>query len=328
MTSCKGKKKFYGLILAARWILSVSRGQKQWTMEKVAPETIQEIRKRFHQVADKIVACSLPWTPWALTHLLDIDDSRSAIPAELILYQAFVGKGRTGIGQRDPAVQVYSVSCIASIWTVNLLIFVVPCWQGKLCRGIFWRRGCQNILQMQRRTIWLQAHALLYGARRLKGQGFVWTNGWFCEAYRQHRIGDDSPAQERPDVSSYAQTLQGYFQSLEAHVTRHSWLVLKYINLPVRALVICVHKAYIQMQKGYVIVPQESRVGWSTWAGWDCWTPRPIWRLWPKRKAIVTRQEPRQLSNRSRPKIVPTNVELPSWRSRMQIWDIWWVVDM
>ena len=93
-------------------------------MEKVAvtPEYIQEIRKRFHAAADKIVACALPWTPWALAHLLEIDDSNYEIPAELILYQTLTGKGRTGIGQRDPKVQVHSPSYIACIYRVSQFI--------------------------------------------------------------------------------------------------------------------------------------------------------------------------------------------------------------
>ena len=84
-------------------------------MEKVAPEYIQEIRKRFHEAADKITEISLPWTPWALTHLLDIDDSKYAIPAEFILLQALTGKGRTGIGQRHPKIKVHSPSYITYI---------------------------------------------------------------------------------------------------------------------------------------------------------------------------------------------------------------------
>ena len=145
-------------------------------MEKVAPETIELIRKRLHEAAAKIIKCSLPWTPWALAHLLDIDDSSSAIPAELILYQALRGKGRTGIGQCDPIIQVHSASCIECILVFNLLTFVVSvsCWQGKLCRG---RYAWRITFQMWRQTICQHPLALLYGARRLKGQDFVWSNG-------------------------------------------------------------------------------------------------------------------------------------------------------
>ena len=115
----------------------------------VAPEVIEAIRKRFHQVADKIVETSLPWTPWALTHLLNIDDSSSAIPDEFILYQALKSRGRAGIGQHDPIAQVFASSSTTHIRTFNLLIVVVPCWQGKLCRGILYRGRCQNLFQMQ-----------------------------------------------------------------------------------------------------------------------------------------------------------------------------------
>ena len=76
-------------------------------MKTVVPEYIQEIRKRFHEAAVKITDISLPWTPWALTHMLNIDDSNYAIPAELILVEALTGKGRTGIGQRHPKIQVH-----------------------------------------------------------------------------------------------------------------------------------------------------------------------------------------------------------------------------
>ena len=89
--------------------------------EIVCPKVIESIRKRFHERADDIVACSLPWTPWALTHLLNIDDSSSAIPAELILYQALLGKGRSGVAQCHPTVQV-CLSCCTHIRAFNLLI--------------------------------------------------------------------------------------------------------------------------------------------------------------------------------------------------------------
>ena len=74
----------------------------------ITAETIAKVRDAFVSKRGEIVRHTKPWTPWALAHLLEIDDTKSAVPAEVILYKALRGKGRTGIGQRDAVVQVQS----------------------------------------------------------------------------------------------------------------------------------------------------------------------------------------------------------------------------
>ena len=80
---------------------------------------ITHVWNDFLRKTQKIVKHTKPWTPWALVHLLEIDDSNSAVPAEIILYKAFRGKGRTGIGQRDTVVQVQSIKSF--VFTFGLI---------------------------------------------------------------------------------------------------------------------------------------------------------------------------------------------------------------
>ena len=51
-------------------------------LQRVPQDIIWEIRKKFTSLHKKIKAFKKPWPPWALVHLLDIDDKDSPIPAE------------------------------------------------------------------------------------------------------------------------------------------------------------------------------------------------------------------------------------------------------
>ena len=44
--------------------------------------------QKFVEKSEQIVTFRKPWTPWALVALLNIDDSKTDLPAELILYKA------------------------------------------------------------------------------------------------------------------------------------------------------------------------------------------------------------------------------------------------
>ena len=57
---------------------------------------------------DLILTHKQPWTPWALTYLLEIDDSKSSVPAEVILYNALKSSRPNRIAIQDSDVQVYS----------------------------------------------------------------------------------------------------------------------------------------------------------------------------------------------------------------------------
>ena len=67
--------------------------------QKAVPEDILElVRRKFVAKQDVIVAHSKPWTPWALAQLLEIDDTHTAQPAEIILYTALKVSAPNRIG--------------------------------------------------------------------------------------------------------------------------------------------------------------------------------------------------------------------------------------
>ena len=66
-------------------------------LQRVPQDIIWEIRRKFTSLHKKIKAFEKPWPPWALVHLLDIDDKDSPIPAEKILYQALEGRKNGGL---------------------------------------------------------------------------------------------------------------------------------------------------------------------------------------------------------------------------------------
>ena len=70
---------------------------------------IDYVRDQFVKCRETIVSCSKPWPPWALVELLNIDDSKESVPAELILYKALRRVPRMGIQIKDEIVQVCSV---------------------------------------------------------------------------------------------------------------------------------------------------------------------------------------------------------------------------
>ena len=70
---------------------------------------IANVRQKFVEKSEEIVAFKKPWTPWALVALLNIDDSKTDLPAELILYEALRKKRkRLGIAITT-AVQVLEI---------------------------------------------------------------------------------------------------------------------------------------------------------------------------------------------------------------------------
>lgn len=58
---------------------------------------LSNVRQKFVEKSKQIVEFRKPWTPWALVALLNIDDSQTDLPAELILYAA-LQKKRTRLG--------------------------------------------------------------------------------------------------------------------------------------------------------------------------------------------------------------------------------------
>ena len=50
--------------------------------------TLDRVRTNFVAKQDIILSHSKPWTPWALAHLIEIDDTNTAEPAEFIMYKA------------------------------------------------------------------------------------------------------------------------------------------------------------------------------------------------------------------------------------------------
>ena len=76
------------------------------TPQVVDQETLDRVRANFVLKKEAILAHSKPWTPWALTHLLEIDDSNTLLPAELILYKALKASAPNRITFQDAAVQV------------------------------------------------------------------------------------------------------------------------------------------------------------------------------------------------------------------------------
>ena len=69
-------------------------------------EIIKSIRAKFIEKRHEIISCSKPWPPWALVALLDIDDSKTSLPAELLLKEALAGETRMGITIKDEVIQV------------------------------------------------------------------------------------------------------------------------------------------------------------------------------------------------------------------------------
>lgn len=78
----------------------------------IPAKIIAKVRENFARKSAEIVAHTKPWTPWGLAHLLEIDDSKSEVPYEAILYKALRGKGRHGIANRNPVVQVCACACM------------------------------------------------------------------------------------------------------------------------------------------------------------------------------------------------------------------------
>ena len=65
-------------------------------LQEVPKDILDKIRNKFAAAKETILDCSKPWPPWALVHLLDIEDSDSPVPAEIMLYQALQRPNRVG----------------------------------------------------------------------------------------------------------------------------------------------------------------------------------------------------------------------------------------
>ena len=74
---------------------------------QVDPEILARIRVNFVKKQQLILDHKKPWTPWALTYLLEIDDSKTAIPAEIILYKALKASRKNRTDIQNVIVQVY-----------------------------------------------------------------------------------------------------------------------------------------------------------------------------------------------------------------------------
>ena len=99
------------------------------TTEQISQETIEEIRQKFIQKRQAILSFTKPWPPWALVHLLEIDDTDFPIPAEIMLYQALEGRKIGGIRINDSVVQVWhswrtELSCPGNAIIVRVILFV------------------------------------------------------------------------------------------------------------------------------------------------------------------------------------------------------------
>lgn len=74
---------------------------------QVDPEILACVRANFVKNQQLILDHKKPWTPWALTYLLEIDDSKTVIPAEIILYKALKASRTNRTDIQNVAVQVY-----------------------------------------------------------------------------------------------------------------------------------------------------------------------------------------------------------------------------
>ena len=77
-------------------------------------ELVYAAKIKLKEKRKEIFASSHPWTPWALVELLDIPDCGD-VPAELILYKAFVNK-------RDRGINIPLSTCV-DILNIKTIIF-------------------------------------------------------------------------------------------------------------------------------------------------------------------------------------------------------------
>ena len=99
-------------------------------------ELLDSVRAKFKSLRSSIIASSKPWTPWALAALLDIDDSKLSIPAEMVVYKA-LRRGNALIG--DEVVQVsFMIICVcwSCLCVGHACVLVLPvCWPC-VCVGL------------------------------------------------------------------------------------------------------------------------------------------------------------------------------------------------
>ena len=94
------------------------------TAQVVDQETLDRVRANFVRKKETILGYSKPWTPWALTYLLEIDDSNTLLPAELILYKALKASSPNRIAIQDADVQVYWIDYNLNFSQYPLLVLL------------------------------------------------------------------------------------------------------------------------------------------------------------------------------------------------------------
>ena len=68
--------------------------------------TLDLVRSNFIAKRDIIISHSKPWTPCTISHLLEINDKNSDVPAEIIMYKALKASSPNRIGIADVIVKV------------------------------------------------------------------------------------------------------------------------------------------------------------------------------------------------------------------------------
>ena len=127
---------------------------------QVEPEILDRVRSNFVSQKDVILAHNRPWTPWALTHLLEIDDNKSSVPAEVILYKALKASAADRICIQDADVQVCFLQLVLHYNSSPFLLIVV--------QEVFVTqadKGRCNLFQRWSRISW-RTQQVCYGAQR------------------------------------------------------------------------------------------------------------------------------------------------------------------
>ena len=108
--------------------------------QKAVPEEILErVKANFAAKRDVIVSHSKPWTPWALAQLLEIDDTHTTQPAEIIMYTALKASAPNRIGIAD---SVTKVNCmfLYNLFYMNNHNILFDCFllfRARLWPGLF-----------------------------------------------------------------------------------------------------------------------------------------------------------------------------------------------
>ena len=102
----------------AFWLQALILTLLSMAKAKPVPEDILKlVRNNFVSKRDVIVSHSKPWTPWALAQLLEIDDTHTTQPAEIILYKALKASAPNRIGIADTVIEVNRIFYICLLYT-------------------------------------------------------------------------------------------------------------------------------------------------------------------------------------------------------------------